>query len=117
MEKPECPRCKKTGKIKEKGRGVTITCPLCKGLGEIPPLLVIVENETSLALYYWECTCEIKKYGMILRYVHPSNHEVCEKCGAKAKDAPLSPAGYAQAFYSVLYGLDMDIEYLSQKTE
>jgi hypothetical protein len=54
---------------------------------------------------------------MTLRYVHPSNHEVCEKCGAKAKDAPLSPAGYAQAFYSVLYGLDMDIEYLSQKTE
>jgi len=46
-----------------------------------------------------------------------TNHEVCEKCGAKAKDAPLSPAGYAQAFYSVLYGLDMDIEYLSQKTE
>lgn len=54
---------------------------------------------------------------MTLCYVHPSNHEVCEKCGAKAKDAPLSPAGYAQAFYSVLYGLDMDIEYLSQKTE
>jgi len=26
-------------------------------------------------------------------------------------------AGYAQAFYSVLYGLDMDIEYLSQKTD
>jgi DnaJ-class molecular chaperone len=43
MEKPECPRCKKTGKIKEKGRGVTITCPLCKGLGEIPPLHVIHE--------------------------------------------------------------------------
>ena len=117
MEKPKCPRCKKTGKINEKGTGATITCPLCKGLGEIPPLLVIVENETSLALYYWECTCEIKKYGMALCYVHPSNHEVCEKCRAKAKDAPLSPAGYAQAFYSVLYGLDMDIEYLSQKTE
>jgi len=26
-------------------------------------------------------------------------------------------AGYAQAFYSLLYGLDMDIEYLSQKTD
>ena len=26
-------------------------------------------------------------------------------------------AGYAQAFYSVLYDLDMDIEYLSDKTE
>ena len=48
---------------------------------------------------------------MTLRYLHPSNHEDCEKCGAKAKDAPLSPAGYAQAFYSILYDLDMDIEY------
>ncbi len=118
MEKPECPRCKKSGKIIEKGeKGETKTCPLCRGLGEIPPLHVIVENEVSLALYYWECTCEITKFEMHLRYVHPSNHEVCEKCGAKATDAPLSPAGYAQAFYSVLYGLDMDIEYLSQKTE
>ncbi len=87
------------------------------GLGEIPPMQAIVKNETSLALYYWECACEIKKYGMTLRYVHPSNHEHCETCGAKAKDAPLSPAGYAQAFYSILYGLDMDIEYLSEKTE
>jgi hypothetical protein len=78
-------------------------------------LHAIVEKETSLALYYWECKCEIKKYGMILRYVHPSNHEDCEKCGAKAKDAPLSPAGYAQAFYSILYDLDMDIEYPSDK--
>jgi len=82
-----------------------------------PPLYVIVDNETSLAIYYWECTCEIRKYGMTRRYVHPSNREVCEKCGAKAKGAPLSPAGYARAFSSVLYGLDMDIEYLSQKTE
>ena len=117
MQKLECPRCKKTGKVKAKGSGATITCPLCKGLGEIPPLHAVVENETSLALYYWECKCEIKKYGMTLRYVHPSNHEVCEKCGAKAKDAPLSPAGYAQAFYSILYDLDMEIEYPSDKTE
>ena len=93
------------------------TCPLCKGLGELPPLLAIVENETSLALYYWECTCEITRFDMHLSYVHPSNHEVCEKCGTQAKDAPLSPAGYAQAFYSILYNLDMDIEYLSDKTE
>ena len=57
------------------------------------------------------------KYDMPLRYVHPSNHEVCEKCGAKAKDAPHSPAGYAQAFYSILYDLDMDIEYPSDKRE
>jgi hypothetical protein len=83
MEKPECPRCKKTGKIKEERREVTITCPLCKGLGEILPLHVIAENGTSLALHYWECTCEIKKYGLTLRYMHPSNCEVCEKCGAK----------------------------------
>lgn len=117
IQKPECPRCKKTGKVKAKGSAGTITCPLCKGLGEIPPLHAIVENETSLALYYWECTCEIKRDGMTLCYVHPSNHEVCEKCGAKAKDAPRSPAGYAQAFYSILYGLEMDIEYLLDKTE
>jgi hypothetical protein len=26
-------------------------------------------------------------------------------------------AGYAQAFYSGLYGLNMDIDYLSQKTD
>jgi hypothetical protein len=88
MEKLECPRCKRTGKVKAKGSGATITCPLCMGLGEIPPLHAIVENETSLALYYWECSCEIKKFGMTLRYVHPANHEVCEKCGAIAKDAP-----------------------------
>jgi hypothetical protein len=87
------------------------------GLGEIPPLHAIVENETSLALFYWECGCEIKKYGMTLRYVHPINPEVCEKCGAIAKDAPLAPAGYAQAFYAILYDLDMDIEYLSDKTD
>jgi hypothetical protein len=117
MEKPECPRCKKTGKVKAKGSAATIPCPLCKGLGEIPPLHAVVENETSLALYYWECACEITKYDMTLSYVHPSNHEVCEKCGAKAKDAPRSPAGYAQAFYSILYDLDMDIEYPSDKTE
>ena len=117
MEKPECPRCKKTGEVKAKGSKEKITCPLCRGLGEIPPLHAIVENETSLALYYWECKCEIKKYGMTLLYVHPSNHEDCEKCGATAKDAPLSPAGYAQAFYSILYDLDMDIEYPSDKTE
>ena len=117
MEKPECPRCKKTGKVKAKGNKEQMTCPLCKGLGEIPPLHAIVENETSLALYYWECSCEIKKFNMTLRYVHPSNHEACEKCGAKAEDSPLSPAGYAQAFYSILYDLDMDIEYLSDTTE
>ena len=117
MQKLECPRCKKTGKVKAKGPGETVTCPLCKGLGEIPPLLAVVKNETSLALDYWECKCEIKKYGMTLLYVHPSNHEDCEKCGAKAKESPLSPAGYAQAFYAVLYDLDMDIEYLSDKTE
>jgi len=117
MEKPECPRCSKTGKVKAKGSGATITCPLCMGLGELPPLKAIVENETSLALFYWECSCEIKKYGMTLRYVHPTNHEVCEKCGAIAKDAPLSPAGYAQAFYAILYDLDMDIEYPSDKAE
>jgi hypothetical protein len=117
MEKLECPRCKKTGKVQAKGSKKQMTCPLCKGSGEIPPLHAIVENETSLALYYWECSCEIKKYDLTLRYVHPANHEVCEKCGAKAKDAPLSPAGYAQAFYAILYDLDMDIEYLSDKTE
>ena len=116
MDKPECPRCKKTGKVKAKGSEETIICPLCKGLGELPPMHAIVQNETSLALHYWECGCEIKKDGMTLRYVHPSNHEVCEKCGARAKGAPLSPAGYAQAFYSILYDLDMDIEYLSDKT-
>jgi hypothetical protein len=119
MQKLECPRCKKIGKVKAKGSSssATITCPLCKGLGEIPPLHAIVENETRFALYYLECSCEIKNYGMTLSYVHPSNHEVCEKCGTKAKDAPLSPAGYAQAFYSILYDLDMDIEYLSDKAE
>ena len=117
MEKPECPRCKKKGKVKAKGSTEQMTCPLCKGSGEIPPLHAIVENETSLALYYWECSCEIKKYGMNLLYVHPSNHEECEKCGTKAKDAPRSPAGYAQAFYSILYDLDMDIEYPSDKTD
>jgi hypothetical protein len=117
MEKPECPRCKKTGKVKAKGSKKQMTCPLCKGSGEIPPLHAIVEHETSLALYYWECSCEIKKYDMTLRYVHPANHEFCEKCGAKAKEAPLSPAGYAQAFYAILYDLDMDIEYLSDQTE
>ena len=103
--------------VKAKGSKEQKTCPLCEGWGEIPPLHAIVENETSMALYYWECSCEIKKYEMTFRYVHPSNHEVCEKCGAKAKDAPLSPAGYAQAFYSILYDLDMDIEYPSDKTE
>jgi len=87
MEKPKCPRGKKAGKIKEKGSRVTITYPLCKGLGETPPLHVIVENKTSPALYYWEFTCEIKKYGMTLRYMHPSNREVCEKCGAKQLQA------------------------------
>jgi hypothetical protein len=118
MEKPECPRCKKTGQVKAKGSKEQMTCPLCKGSGEIPPLHAIVENETSLALYYWECSCEIKKYDMTLRYVHPANHEVCEKCGgAKAKDASLSPAGYAQAFYAILYDLDMDIEYPSDKAQ
>lgn len=117
MEKPECPRCKKTGKVKAKRGNTTIVCPLCRGAGELPPLLATVENETSLALHYWECTCEIKKFGMTLRNVHPSNHEDCEKCGAKAKDAPRSLAGYAQAFYSILYDLDMDIEYLSDRTE
>jgi hypothetical protein len=117
MEKPECPRCKKTGKVKAKSSNATIVCPLCRGAGEIPPLQAIVENETSLALHYWECTCEIKKFGMILRYVHPSNHDDCEKCGAKAQDAPRSPAGYAHAFYSILYDLDMDIDYLSDSAE
>ncbi len=78
MEKPECPRCKKTGKVKAKGSKEQMTCPLCKGSGEIPPLHAIVENETSLALYYWECSCEIKKYDMTLRYVHPANHVVCD---------------------------------------
>jgi hypothetical protein len=117
MQNPECPRCQKAGKVKAKGSAATITCPLCKGLGEIPPLHAVVESETSLALYYWECACDIKKYDMTLSYVHPSNHEVCEKCGAEAKNAPRSPAGYAQAFYSILYDLDMDIEYPPDKTE
>lgn len=117
MQKLACPRCKKTGKVKAKSAGATITCPLCKGLGEIPPLHASVEKETTLALYYWECTCEINKYGMNLLYVHPSNHEECEKCGTKAKDAPRSLAGYAQAFYSILYDLDMNIEYPSDKTD
>jgi hypothetical protein len=94
-----------------------MTGPLCKGSGEIPPLHAIMESETSLALNYWECSCEINKYDMILRSVHPANHDVCEKCGEKAKDAPLSTAGYAQSFYAILYDLDMDIEYLSDKTE
>ncbi len=49
-------------------------CPLCKGSGEIPPPPAIVESETSLALYYRECTCEIKKFNMTLRYVHASSH-------------------------------------------
>ena len=35
----------------------------------------------------------------------------------KRRMLTLSPAGYAQAFYSILYDLDMDIEYLSVKTE
>ena len=64
MEKPECPRCKKTGKLKTKGSKEQITCPLCKGSGEIPPLHAIVKNETSLALYYWvrtDSTCLTKK--------------------------------------------------------
>jgi hypothetical protein len=117
IERLDCPRCQKTGKVNAKRSGATITCPLCKGAGEIPPLHAIVVNETSRALYYWECACEIKRDEMALSYVHPSNHEVCEKCGAKANEAPLSPAGYAQAFYSILYGLDMDIEYISQKQE
>jgi hypothetical protein len=41
-------------------KGETKTCPQCEGLGEIPPPHTIVENETSLALHYWECTCELK---------------------------------------------------------
>ena len=110
MQKPECPRCKKTGKVKAKGSGAAMTCPLCKGSGEIPPLHAIVENETSLALYYWECACEIRKFDLNNRCVHSLNHAVCEKCGAKAEDAPVSPAGYAQEFYSILYGVDTDIE-------
>lgn len=117
MQNLECPRCRKSGKVKARERNAAITCPLCKGTGEIPPLHAVVKDETSLALYYWECTCEIKKFGMTLRYVHPSNHQECEKCGTKAKDAPLSPAGYAQAFYFILYDLDMDIEYPSSKTK
>ena len=117
MQKLECPRCKKRGKVKAKGTGAIVVCPLCKGVGEIPPLHAVVENETSLALYYWECKCEIKKYGMTLLYVHLSNHEACEKCRAKAKESPLSPAGYAQAFYFILYDLDMDIEYPSDQAE
>jgi hypothetical protein len=117
MQNLECPRCRKSGKVKAKGRNATITCALCKGTGEIPPLHAVVKDKTSLALYYWECTCEIKKFGMTLRYVHPSNHQECEKCGTKAKDAPLSPAGYAQAFYFILYDLDMDIEYPSDQAE
>jgi hypothetical protein len=76
-----------------------------------------VEQATSRALYYWECECEIQKDGMTFRYVHPSNHVDCETCGAKAKGAPRSPAGYAQAFYSIFYGLDMDIEYISESPE
>jgi hypothetical protein len=117
MQNLECPRCRKLGKVKAKGRNATITCPLCKGTGEIPHLYAVVKNEISLALYYWECTCEIKKFGMTLRYVHPSNHQECEKCGTKAVDAPLSLAGYAQAFYFILYDLDMDIEYASDPSE
>jgi hypothetical protein len=117
MQKLECPRCKKTGKVKSKKGDAVITCPLCKGTGEIPPLHTVVDNETSLAKHYWECPCEIKRFGMTLRYVHPSNHQFCERCGTKAKDAPHSPAGYARAFYSILYDLDMDIEYLSDPPE
>ena len=116
MKQIECPRCRRSGRINVEGSQGGRPCPLCKGIGEIPPLHVIVRNETSLALYYWECTCEIQKYGMRLRYVHPTNHKACEKCGANAKAAPLSPAGYAQAFYAILYDLDMDIEYLSDNT-
>jgi hypothetical protein len=117
MQKLICPRCKKKGRVAARGNNSTIPCPLCRGTGEIPPLQAVVRNETSLALYYWECDCEIQKYGMTLRYVHPSNHEECEKCGAKAKASPLSPAGYAQAFYSIFYDLDMDIEYPSDQRE
>ncbi len=89
MQKLEFPRCKKIGKVKTKGNNAQITCPLCKGSGEIPPLHAIVETGTSLALYYWECSCEITKYGLTLRYVYPSNHDFYDKCGAKATDALL----------------------------
>ena len=49
--------------------------------------------------------------------MHPTNHEYCEKCGLKADDASLAPAGYARAFLEVFYDMEISFEYLSGEEE
>ena len=112
-----CPRCNKTGSVPTKVSGETRTCPLCRGMGALPPLQVIREDDKLLALHYWECSCTITRFGMNFIFVHPTNHEHCEKCGLKAEDASLAPAGYARAFLEVFYDMEISFEYLSGEEE
>lgn len=107
-----CPRCNNTGSVPTKVSGETGTCPLCRGMGTLPPLQVIREDDKLLALHYWECSCTITRFGMSFMFVHPTNHEYCEKCGLMAENASLAPAGYARAFLEVFYDMEISFEYL-----
>jgi len=107
-----CPICLKSGSVPRREPGTSTRCPLCWGVGTIPPLHVIREDEKDLALYYWECSCCRMIDGQMYQRVHPDNHDVCSTCDMTSNRAKLALAGYVWAFFANIYRLDLDFVYL-----
>ena len=108
----DCPLCFKSGSCPGIQPGISTRCPLCWGVGTLPPLHVIREDDKDLALHYWECKCHKMMDDQIYQRVHPSNHDVCPTCDMTSDQAQLALAGYAQAFFANIYNVDLDFVYL-----
>ena len=107
----DCPICCKSGLIPGKTIGTFTQCTLCWGIGTIPPLHVIRENEKDLAVYYWVCNCHKKMDDQLYQRVHPSNHDVGPTCDMISDQAELALAGYVQALFANIYKVDLDFIY------
>ena len=130
MEHIPCPVCKTSGGVPvpsngfvKEGSSVRTTgrCPLCWGVGHIPPLEAFKEKvgayHNQLALHYWECNCfnTREEFGDISN-IHPDTHEYCLYCRTAQDDGNAAVALLVQAWLADL-GAELDIVWVEQEPE